>query len=971
MNSNTNDRNTGASAKIPEDRHYFIVRNLIDAAQSGDERQVTAIIKRCSNFQKQILDSRNDWGSTALHHAAEGGHLSVVKILVCARASATILNNQGETCLHRATFARQTAVVSYLASKCPDAIDVPSDAGATALHYAAKYGYLPIAKHLIKHGASLDKENNIGETPLAVADRYKHIDVFILIHKEQERREDTAVSEINSLENDVVDAYNKSIKYALKPDHRFLMMIVGGARCGKTNLKYALTGEFHMQKGTDTPPTQGIHADPSVCRIRSKQYKDWIAEPSPNTNMNLAVQRVKLEYSDLVIRKMLVELKYKRCQIQKKKFAKSYTSTHPDPPPFTASYVNPTKGVKFIDSIHSTTFNNVAPEEELSSPCGSPPLGTHSDAPSQKNHPKDQVTFSPYLKESILDVSILNRLHFRWANEVFQKTPYPEETDYLSLNFWDFSGDSKFHIFAPFFFCGRSGYIVTYNSIKLYEEHTRAKAEPDAVSETEEGLLFWFSLISSILSPSSIYLDALTPAKSEIAWTPAVITVGTHSDQLESPETQKAVKLLVRNIINKHRREFSFYIRDPIYTFLLNTREDEQFIEESEEAGAEMKPLHFLRRDIENLAFEIPLLRQPIPLQWSQFERIIYELREQRKEVNTLKNVINHISDQAQIREPMEVIPMLSYFHDIGMILFYSKHPILRQYIILEPQFFVDLVANLINPTKSFTNSVSKDAKAQLHTTGRLIDKFRMCAWVDIPLGEESEQMVIEILEVMNIIAQPKIWKSIKTKVDIFYAHSFVERKSPPSFQKDLKEMGRISPLYFLFQCKHLLKNLFTYLICACIKEGIREPELYVDVAYITLETITLCLFLESEAIGFSIIPEATSAYGGTEEDISGSPRTITPGLEDTGFLDLNNLLYDIGCSLSIPTIFTDLKEKCRFIRNALENQIKQILKIWFPNLRYWLCYVDEGIKNSNVFVKLGRGKRNLDKAPDSVQIWF
>ena len=173
MTSNTSDRN---ASKTPDDRHYFIVRNLIDAAQSGDEKQVKAIIRKCSNFQKQILDSRNDWGSTALHHAAEGGHLDVVKILVCARASATILNNQGETCLHRATFAKQTAVVSFLASKCPDAIDVPSDAGATALHYAAKYGYCPIAKYLIKHGASLDKENNIGETPLAVSDRYKHLE---------------------------------------------------------------------------------------------------------------------------------------------------------------------------------------------------------------------------------------------------------------------------------------------------------------------------------------------------------------------------------------------------------------------------------------------------------------------------------------------------------------------------------------------------------------------------------------------------------------------------------------------------------------------------------------------------------------------------------------------------------------------------------------------------------------------------
>ena len=963
MTSNTSDRN---ASKTPDDRHYFIVRNLIDAAQSGDEKQVKAIIRKCSNFQKQILDSRNDWGSTALHHAAEGGHLDVVKILVCARASATILNNQGETCLHRATFAKQTAVVSFLASKCPDAIDVPSDAGATALHYAAKYGYCPIAKYLIKHGASLDKENNIGETPLAVSDRYKHLDVFFLISKEQERRDDTGVSEINSLEKDVVEAYQKTIKYSLKPEHRFLLMIVGGHGCGKTNLKYALTGEFHLQKDHETPPTQGIDADPSVCRIKTKQYKDWISEPSPNANRNLAVQRVKLEYTDLVIRQMLNELKSKKCLVQKKKFAKSYTASHHDPP---SLYPAPTKGVKFIDPVNSDTFN--LPTEDDLQPNQVPnPTDLPPDSP--KTVVKEQVTFSPYLRDCIRDEQILHRLHFRWANEVFQKTPYPEDTDYLSLNFWDFSGDPKFRTIVPFFLTGRSGYIVTYNADRMFQEYNGIK-DSGGVTETEETLVYWLSLISTMFSTSSISMDALAPAKSDIAWTPSVIIVGTHSDKLVDPNAQKEVKLIVRDIVYKHRRKFSFYLCDPMYTFLLNTIEDELYAKEVNEGNVEMEPLHFLRRDIENLAFDIPVLRQPIPLQWSQFERIIYELREQRQEVNSLKYVMIYISNRAQICEPMEVIPMLSYFHDIGMILFYAKHPILRQYIILEPQFLVDLVANLFNPPKSFSNSSSKDAKTQLYLTGQLLYKFRRCAWLDVSLTEESEQYVMEIIEAMNIIAQPKTWKNNKKKSDVFYAPSFVERPPPLNFLSDLRESGRVAPLYFMIQHDQLLKNIYTYIVCSCIKEGMRDPELYSEVAYISFETFTLCIFLEKEAIGFSLIPEAIHSSATSEEEISHSPPNINSELEDKGFTDLNNLLYDIGCSLSIPLIVRDLNEKCRFVRNALESQLKQILKIWFPNLRYWLCFMKENLEGESVreFVKLGRGKRNLDNAPDSVLIWF
>ena len=960
MASNTmSDRNTGT--KIPEVKHYYIVRNLIDAAQAGDERRVASIIVSCSNFQKQILDTRNDWGYTALHHAAEGGHLGVVKVLVCARASATILNNQGETCLHRATFAKQTAVVSYLASKCPDAIDVPSDAGATALHYAAKYGYYYIANHLILNDASLDKENNIGETPLAVAERYRNTEVYTLLQKEQERREDTGVLEINFLETDVVEAYQKAIKYCLKPEHRFLIRIVGVHGCGKTNLKYALTGDFHLQK-SNTPPTQGIAADPSVCRIKSKQYKDWICEPSPNANKSLAMKRVKLDYTDRVIWQMLSDLKCRRKLIQKKKFLRSYTATQQiqDPPS--------DKDAKFLDSLSSST-SNLQPERESIIPTPTPttPPPPPSELPDTSNAAKEQqMTFSPYLQDSITDIRILYRLHFRWADEVFQNTPYSNEADYLSLNFWDFSGDPKFRIFVPFFFSGRSGYIVTYNAAELFTEHNQLQA-PGVVTQTEENLLYWLSLISCMFSHSSVSLDALVPARAESKWTPAVIIVGTHSDKLIDQTSKKLVKFLVLDIVYRHKKKFSFYMCDPMYSFLLDTTEGDLFMDEVSEG--KLEPLHFLRRDIENLAFAIPLLRQPIPLHWSLFERIIYQLREQKQGVHSLQSVMLCISADARICDPMEVIPMLSYFHDIGMILFYARHPILRQYLVPDPQFLVDLVANLFNPTRNFTDAPSKEAKAQLSLTGQLTYKYRTHAWLDVSLSEESEQYVMEILEAMNIIAQPNRWKS-----STHYAPSCVDRAPPPKFLTDLWEStSRISPLYFIFQHVQLLRSLFTYLVCACIKEGMRNPILYSDVTYIRFETFTLCLFLDREAIGFSLILKSIDFFAPSKEDVSNSPSIVNPDLEETGFSKLNNLLYGIGCSLCIPLGMTNLNEKCRFVRNALENQLKQILKLWFPSLKYWLCYTNEGTGNAlfEDFVKLGRGRRILNNAPESVKIWF
>ena len=195
---------------------------------------------------------------------------------------------------------------------------------------------------------------------------------------------------------------------------------------------------------------------------------------------------------------------------------------------------------------------------------------------------KEQVTFSPSLRYSITDEQILNRLHFRWANEVFQKTPYPDETDYLSLNFWDFSGDPKFRIFVPFFFSGRSGYIVTHNALELLAEHNQLQST-GGVTETERSLLYWLSLISCMFSHCSVSLDALAPVRAEAAWTPAIIIVGTHSDKLFDASSQKLVKLLVAGYSVQAQKEVSFYICDPMYTFLLNTTEDDLLVDELSE----------------------------------------------------------------------------------------------------------------------------------------------------------------------------------------------------------------------------------------------------------------------------------------------------------------------------------------------------------------------------------------------------
>lgn len=55
-------------------------------------------------------------------------------------------------------------------------IDVPDMFGRTALHYAAEFGHVEVAKLLIRRGASLEVQDKVKMTPLAVAAQQGHLD---------------------------------------------------------------------------------------------------------------------------------------------------------------------------------------------------------------------------------------------------------------------------------------------------------------------------------------------------------------------------------------------------------------------------------------------------------------------------------------------------------------------------------------------------------------------------------------------------------------------------------------------------------------------------------------------------------------------------------------------------------------------------------------------------------------------------
>merc|ERR1719182_620085 len=104
--------------------------SLHDAARRGDLQRLQEFLK-----DGKDVNAKDFKGVTPLGYAVGHDQLSVVKVLIDAKANVT---------------------------------DVDSN-GNSAVHFAAGYGRVKVLEHLLARGANVSKVNKMGMTPLAAA----------------------------------------------------------------------------------------------------------------------------------------------------------------------------------------------------------------------------------------------------------------------------------------------------------------------------------------------------------------------------------------------------------------------------------------------------------------------------------------------------------------------------------------------------------------------------------------------------------------------------------------------------------------------------------------------------------------------------------------------------------------------------------------------------------------------------------
>ncbi|CAK4519373.1 unnamed protein product [Aphanomyces euteiches] len=119
-------------------------------------------------------------GFTALHHVAMLGFVDIVCYLVRHGAAIDAVDKFGKTPLHHACHFGRDEIVYVL-------LDAPrlnlqqlydmNEAKLTCLQTAAARGFTTIVRLLLLHGDVVDGVNGAGETALHIAAQYNHVDV--------------------------------------------------------------------------------------------------------------------------------------------------------------------------------------------------------------------------------------------------------------------------------------------------------------------------------------------------------------------------------------------------------------------------------------------------------------------------------------------------------------------------------------------------------------------------------------------------------------------------------------------------------------------------------------------------------------------------------------------------------------------------------------------------------------------------
>ena len=356
-----------------------------------------------------------------------------------------------------------------------------------------------------------------------------------------------------------------------------------------------------------------------------------------------------------------------------------------------------------------------------------------------------------------MPLEILKRMVIRWpvGNEVFRDHS-DLASSRLMITVWDAAGDPLQQNFIPFFFSDRCFFVATYNLMKSMDKPCESYKNKEltnidgSVPTNAEVLEGWIGNVTAFqkATPS-------TPFHC-IKQTPLLPPVVLACTNIDRPA-----------VANKPNQFHEFFDRTSFSSYKMHLVEAdspsalclsnhyETLVNKSEEEVPEIPygGHHLLRREIDYLARLMPYMHDRVPVQWVKFEQLIYGLQQQKKVILLYEDLARYIQEHCKLSGPLQVLPVLSHFHDVGVISYFYRHPELCNLVITNPQWLASALSSLItsNPGKWITPEV-KNAFSKLGREGVVEKEMLQLAYRCAHMRQRYWNEMVFILNCMDLI---------------------------------------------------------------------------------------------------------------------------------------------------------------------------------------------------------------------------
>ncbi|XP_023366839.1 caskin-2 [Otolemur garnettii] len=163
-------------------------QDLILAVKNGDVTGVQKLVAKVKAAKTKLLGStkrlnvnyQDSDGFSALHHAALGGSLELIALLLEAQATVDIKDSNGMRPLHYAAWQGRLEPVRLLL-RASAAVNAASMDGQIPLHLAAQYGHYEVSEMLLQHQSNPCLVNKAKKTPLDLACEFGRLKVAQLL----------------------------------------------------------------------------------------------------------------------------------------------------------------------------------------------------------------------------------------------------------------------------------------------------------------------------------------------------------------------------------------------------------------------------------------------------------------------------------------------------------------------------------------------------------------------------------------------------------------------------------------------------------------------------------------------------------------------------------------------------------------------------------------------------------------------